>query len=53
MKVTVLIENTALRDDLAAEHGLSLLIETGAHTILFDAGQTGAFADNAENWASI
>lgn len=48
MKVTVLIENTTLRDDLATEHGLSLLIETGALTILFDAGQTGAFADNAE-----
>lgn len=48
MKVTVLIENTALREDLTAEHGLSLLIETGSHTILFDAGQTGAFADNAQ-----
>ena len=48
MKITVLIENTPLREDLSAEHGLSLLIETGAHTILFDAGQTGAFADNAE-----
>ena len=48
MKVPVLIENTTLRDDLAAEHGLSLLIENGTHTILFDAGQTGAFADNAE-----
>ena len=48
MKVTVLIENTALREDLTAEHGLSLLIETVSHTILFDAGQTGAFADNAQ-----
>ena len=48
MKITVLIENTACREDLAAEHGLSLLIETGSHTILFDAGQSGAFADNAK-----
>ena len=48
MKITVLIENTALREDLAAEHGLSLYIETKDRTILFDAGQTGAFADNAE-----
>ena len=48
MKVTVLIENTACREDLAAEHGLSLLIETSTSTILFDAGQTGAFADNAK-----
>ena len=48
MKVTVLIENTTLRDDLHAEHGLSLYIETDKHRILFDSGQTGAFADNAE-----
>ena len=48
MKVSVLIENTTSRDDLAAEHGLSLLIETAGKTILFDTGQTGAFADNAE-----
>lgn len=48
MKITTLIENTTLREDLTAEHGLSLYIETGKHTILFDAGQTGAFADNAE-----
>lgn len=48
MNVTVLIENTTPRADLAAEHGLSLLIETSGRTILFDTGQTGAFADNAE-----
>ena len=47
MKLTVLIENTACREDLTAEHGLSLYIETGSHRILFDAGQSGAFADNA------
>lgn len=47
MKVTVLAENSACREDLTAEHGLSLYIETGGHRILFDAGQTGAFADNA------
>ncbi len=48
MKIVTLMENTACRDGLAAEHGLSLYIETGSHKILFDAGQTGAFADNAE-----
>lgn len=47
MKLTVLIENTTYREDLACEHGLSLYIETGSHRILFDAGQSGAFADNA------
>ena len=48
VKITVLIENTTLREDLTAEHGLSLHIETADRNILFDAGQTGAFADNAE-----
>lgn len=48
MRIVTLTENTACRGDLAAEHGLSLYIETEHHTILFDAGQSGAFADNAE-----
>lgn len=48
MKVTVLAENTTCRGDLRPEHGLSLFIETGDQKILFDAGQSGAFAYNAE-----
>jgi 7,8-dihydropterin-6-yl-methyl-4-(beta-D-ribofuranosyl)aminobenzene 5'-phosphate synthase len=50
MRVTTLIENDAIggRDDLVPEHGMSLLIETGTTTILFDTGATGVFADNAE-----
>lgn len=48
MKIQVLLENTSLRQDLLAEHGLSLYIETGDHKILFDMGQTEAFAYNAE-----
>lgn len=48
MKIVTLMENTACDETLAAEHGLSLYIETGAHTILFDAGASGAFVDNAE-----
>ena len=47
MKLAVLLENTAHRADLVTEHGLSLYLETGAHRILFDAGQSDAFARNA------
>lgn len=48
MKIVTLMENTTIRDDLTAEHGLSLYIEAGGLRILFDAGQSAAFADNAE-----
>ncbi len=48
MKILTLIENSAVFDDLSAEHGLSLYIETNRHKILFDAGQSDAFADNAQ-----
>ncbi len=48
MKIYCLIENTSYEPRFFPEHGLSLYIETGAHKILFDTGQTGAFADNAE-----
>lgn len=48
MKVYVLMENTACQPGFAAEHGLSLYIETGGHKILFDTGASGAFADNAQ-----
>lgn len=48
MKVVTLMENTACREGLCFEHGLSLYIETETHKILFDAGQTGAFAENAQ-----
>lgn len=47
MKIWVLTENTASREDILAEHGLSLYIETGDRRILFDMGQTDAFARNA------
>ena len=47
MKIWTLMENTACQEDLAAEHGLSLYIETGSRKILFDAGQTDAFVGNA------
>ena len=43
MKLWVLMENTACCDDFAAEHGLSLYMETGKRRILFDMGQSAAF----------
>lgn len=48
MKITVLLENTAAHANMCTEHGLSLYIQTQAHNILFDMGQTDAFARNAE-----
>lgn len=48
MKIVTLMENTSCREELCFEHGLSLYIETENHKILFDAGQSAAFADNAE-----
>lgn len=48
MKIVTLMENTTCRDDLACEHGLSLYIETGDKKILFDAGQSEGFWENAE-----
>ncbi len=49
MRMTVLIENDVSADhgDLVAEFGLSLLFETAEKSVLFDTGDTGAFADNA------
>ena len=48
MKLTVLAENTACRNDLTAQHGLSLYLETADRKILFDMGQSDVFARNAE-----
>ena len=48
MKIVALIENTTAREDLQTEHGLSLYIEAGKRRVLFDMGQSGLFAENAE-----
>lgn len=48
MKAVTLFENTALRDDLASAHGLSVYLETPKHKILCDMGPNDAFWDNAE-----
>lgn len=49
MKLWTLMENTAAGENIACEHGLSLYLETGKHRILFDAGQSAAFRDNARH----
>ncbi len=48
MIIKVLEEDTAKSDDLQAEHGLSLYIETKNHKIIYDCGETDAFIKNAE-----
>ncbi|MBN2725936.1 MBL fold metallo-hydrolase [Candidatus Mcinerneyibacteriota bacterium] len=44
--VTVLVENSTDNVFLLSEHGLSLLIESGPFTFLFDTGQGGALKNN-------
>lgn len=49
IKTTFLVENKTETDLCMAEHGLSLLIEAGERTLLFDAGASGAcFLHNAD-----
>jgi 7,8-dihydropterin-6-yl-methyl-4-(beta-D-ribofuranosyl)aminobenzene 5'-phosphate synthase len=48
VRITVLIDNKTSRDDLSAEHGLSLWIEYGEKRILFDTGQSDILILNAE-----
>lgn len=47
--VTTLVENSAgEHKSLAPEHGLSFLVDTGEHKLVFDTGQTDRFMRNAE-----
>ena len=46
-QITVLVENTAGRLDLLAEHGLSFWIELGSQKVLFDTGQGKVLSGNA------
>lgn len=48
MRIVTLIVNDTHDQKLSCEHGLSLYIETGKYKILFDAGQSGLFAENAK-----
>jgi len=49
MRVTSLIENSRLEtaEGLVPEFGLSMLVEHGGSTVLFDMGSSSAFAENA------
>ena len=48
MRITTLVENTTSDSRLGAEHGLSLLVESGRNIVLFDTGASDLFARNAE-----
>jgi 7,8-dihydropterin-6-yl-methyl-4-(beta-D-ribofuranosyl)aminobenzene 5'-phosphate synthase len=47
LRVTVLVDDAASRSPLAAEHGLSVLLEVGGARVLFDTGQGRALIPNA------
>lgn len=46
VKIRILIDDEP-GEGLKNEHGLSILVETEGHKILFDTGQSGRFAENA------
>ncbi|MBN2485782.1 MAG: MBL fold metallo-hydrolase [Bacteroidales bacterium] len=48
MRIVTLVENLVYKQGLAAEHGLSVYIETENKKILFDTGQSAAFINNAK-----
>lgn len=48
LELKILVENQVNRRGLLAEHGLSMLINIDGFYVLFDTGQTGVFAYNAE-----
>ena len=48
MKLTVLTENSVLRSDLKAEHGMSILVQADGINFLFDTGYFGAIRENAQ-----
>ncbi|MFZ2257622.1 MAG: MBL fold metallo-hydrolase [Clostridiaceae bacterium] len=48
MIIRTLLENNTSRPELGSEHGLSLVIESGNQTILFDTGASDLFSKNAK-----
>lgn len=47
IKITTLVENSVYGKGLQGEHGLSLLVDTGEHRLLFDTGVSDLFIRNA------
>ncbi|MDD5603667.1 MAG: MBL fold metallo-hydrolase [Eubacteriales bacterium] len=47
MKISILTDNIANKRNILAEHGLSLFIENGDRTVLFDTGQSDIYLRNA------
>ncbi len=45
--ITVLVDNSASRPGLLAEHGLAVWLDLGTRCLLFDTGQTDALLANA------
>lgn len=48
MRVKILSDNSAFSGDFIPEHGLSLWIEAGGSSVLYDLGQSGVLFRNAE-----
>jgi 7,8-dihydropterin-6-yl-methyl-4-(beta-D-ribofuranosyl)aminobenzene 5'-phosphate synthase len=48
IRLTVLVENSVRHQGLVAEHGLSVHVQCGNRSLLFDAGQTDLALINAE-----
>lgn len=48
IRLSILNENTVYKRGFLGEHGLSVLVETPSHMLLFDTGQTDVFLRNAE-----
>lgn len=49
VRISVIVENTSSKPNIAAEHGLCLYIEACGHCFLFDLGQGDLFAQNANS----
>jgi len=47
VRITVLVENTAVGRSTLGEHGLAVWIDTGSRRVLFDTGQGMALLNNA------